>query len=84
MSSYPDLELDGKVIDDYGTEIQGVPAEELDPANLLFTYGSFTNGTELTSNQLSKLSDKYRNVLYLLIKDDLPDNSPHHLTYQSC
>jgi hypothetical protein len=84
MTEYPNLELNGLVIDDYGTEIQGIPEDQLDPAQLLFTYAAFTNGKELTCGQLTELSEKYRNILYLLIKDDLPDNSPHHLAYQSC
>jgi hypothetical protein len=80
---YPNLELNGKVVTEYQTDIYGMSDEELDPADLLFNYAEFENGRELTDNQLIKLSKKYKHVLYLLVKDDLPEDSPHHVKYQA-
>jgi hypothetical protein len=82
MSEYPNLELNGKVVNVYQTDIFGFKDEEIDPAHLLFNYAEFENGRELTDNQLIKLSKKYKHVLYLLVKDDLPKDSIHHSTYQ--
>ena len=81
MSEYPDLELKGKLVTEYQTDFFGISKEELDPADLLFTYAEFESGRELTDKQLITLSKKYKHVLYLLVKDDLPKDSLHHAKY---
>lgn len=81
MTTYPDLKLKGKLVTEYQTDFFGISKEELDPADLLFTYAEFESGRELTDKQLITLSKKYKHVLYLLVKDDLPKDSPHHAKY---
>lgn len=77
-----EMTLNGKKVADYETDCFGMDKNEIDPAEMLFTYAEFENGRELTDNQLDKLSKKYPEVLYNLLRDDIPKDSPIHARYQ--
>lgn len=79
LKTYPEIELNGRKVDDYQTDAFGITQEEIDNASLLFTYGVFENtDRELTDNQLIKLSKKYPSVLYILLYDLIAKDSPIH------
>lgn len=73
-----DMELNGNKVVDWEMDLYGATEDELNPYNLLFTGGEFANGCSLTGVQLHKLSKKYPNVIYQIIKEDLSDDNPLH------
>jgi hypothetical protein len=81
MTAYTDLEFKGNLVTEYLIDIFGMDDDELDPTKLLFCHAEFESGKVLTDKQLVTLSKKYPEVIYLLIKDDLPEDSPIHANY---
>lgn len=75
------MELNGNKIVDWEMDLYGATQEELNPYELLFTYGEYENGCQLTTPQLVKLSRKYPDVIYQIIKEDLDDDSPFHAEF---
>ena len=75
------MELNGNKVVDWDMDLYGATQEELNPYKLLFTDAEFENGCTLTGPQLHKLSKKYPNIIYRIIKKDLAKDSPLHAEF---
>lgn len=75
------MELNGKKVVDWEMDLYGATQEELNPYKLLFTDGEFEKGIQMTGLQLEKLSRKYPDIIYRIIKKDLAKDSPLHAEF---
>ena len=82
MKTWPNLELNGRAIDEYEIDCFGLSEEDITPDNLLFTYAEFADkGKPLTDSQLYILSKKYPDIIYRLAYDLMSEDSYYHKLY---